>query len=129
MLIKIGASDESSDIVDLLLACHQRIRFFIDLAIRLAETTDASNDESARPRGVSYVIFRNRCRYTLRMKKRVSFRDSRGENRYSTERSKRCVASMSFISLNWNGFWRFAGICRTRRNNWGNATRSGFLCH
>jgi hemerythrin-like domain-containing protein len=45
MLIKIGASDESSDIVDLLLACHQRIRFFIDLAMRLSETTDASNEE------------------------------------------------------------------------------------
>jgi iron-sulfur cluster repair protein YtfE (RIC family) len=45
MLVKIGPSNESSDIVDLLVACHDRIRFFIDLAGRLAETTDASPEE------------------------------------------------------------------------------------
>ena len=45
MLIKIGSSNESSDIVDLLVACHDRIRFFIDLAGRLAENTDASSEE------------------------------------------------------------------------------------
>lgn len=45
MLIKIGSSDEASDVVDLLLACHQRIRFFIDLAVRLSEATDAPPEE------------------------------------------------------------------------------------
>jgi hypothetical protein len=46
MLIKIGSSvAETGDVVDLLLACHERIRFFIDLAIRIADTTDASNEE------------------------------------------------------------------------------------
>jgi iron-sulfur cluster repair protein YtfE (RIC family) len=45
VLIKIGSSNESSDIVDLLVACHERIRFFIDLAERLAQTTDASLEE------------------------------------------------------------------------------------
>jgi iron-sulfur cluster repair protein YtfE (RIC family) len=45
MLVKIGPSNESSDIVDLLVACHDRIRFFIDLAGRLAETTGASPEE------------------------------------------------------------------------------------
>ena len=45
MLVKIGHSNESSDIVDLLVACHERIRFFIDLAVRLAQTTGASPEE------------------------------------------------------------------------------------
>jgi len=45
MLIKIGPSNEPSDIVGLLGACHDRIRFFIDLAVRLAATTDASDEE------------------------------------------------------------------------------------
>lgn len=45
MLVQIGHSGESSDIVDLLLACHERIRFFIDLAVRLAETTGVSLQE------------------------------------------------------------------------------------
>jgi len=45
MLVKIGPPNESADIVDLLVACHDRIRFFIDLAERLAEITDASPQE------------------------------------------------------------------------------------
>ena len=46
MLIKIGSSVAATgDVVDLLLACHERIRFFIDLAIRISDTTDASNEE------------------------------------------------------------------------------------
>jgi hemerythrin-like domain-containing protein len=47
MLIKIGSSNEPEreDIVSLLTACHDRIRFFIDLAVRLASATDASPDE------------------------------------------------------------------------------------
>jgi hemerythrin-like domain-containing protein len=45
MLIKIGPSNESSDIVELLVACHERIRFFIDLALRLGHTTDASPED------------------------------------------------------------------------------------
>jgi len=40
MLIKIGSETNPSDIVGLLTACHERIRFFIDLAVRLADTTD-----------------------------------------------------------------------------------------
>jgi iron-sulfur cluster repair protein YtfE (RIC family) len=45
MLINIGQSPESSDVVDLLLACHDRIRFFIDLALRLAGASGVSDDE------------------------------------------------------------------------------------
>ena len=45
MLIKIGSSQESSDIVGLLLACHERIRFFINLACRLGEAHDTPADE------------------------------------------------------------------------------------
>jgi hemerythrin-like domain-containing protein len=45
MLIKIGSVDEPSDIVDLLIACHERIRFFVDLARRLAAARDLSRDE------------------------------------------------------------------------------------
>jgi hypothetical protein len=42
MLINIGSSAaESGDVVDLLLACHESIRFFIDLAVRIADTTDS----------------------------------------------------------------------------------------
>ena len=49
MLIKIGSSvGETGDVVDLLLACHERIRFFIDIAIRIADTTDASNENDAQ---------------------------------------------------------------------------------
>jgi hemerythrin-like domain-containing protein len=45
MLIKIGPSNEPSDVVDLLMACHDRIRLFVDLARRLADAHDASADE------------------------------------------------------------------------------------
>ena len=46
MLINIGfPAAETGDVVDLLLACHERIRFFIDLAIRIGDTADASNEE------------------------------------------------------------------------------------
>ena len=45
MLINIGSSNDASDITSLLLACHDRIRFFIDLAVRLADTHDANDDE------------------------------------------------------------------------------------
>jgi iron-sulfur cluster repair protein YtfE (RIC family) len=45
MLINIGPPKEPSDIVDLLLECHQRIRSFIGLAGRLATTEKPSHDE------------------------------------------------------------------------------------
>src|SRR5437762_12814931 len=45
MLIKIGSAEEPSDIVDLLIACHERIRFFVDLARRLADAHDLPADE------------------------------------------------------------------------------------
>jgi hypothetical protein len=45
MQIQIGSAEESSDLVGLLLACHRRIRFFVDLALRLAGTEDASPNE------------------------------------------------------------------------------------
>jgi hemerythrin-like domain-containing protein len=45
MLVTIGPSAEPGDVVDLLVACHDRIRFFIDLALRLSAAIDASNDE------------------------------------------------------------------------------------
>lgn len=45
MLIQIGSSKEPSDIVDLLLECHQRIRHFLSLAYRLAQTHGALHDE------------------------------------------------------------------------------------
>lgn len=45
MLVQIGSSKESEDVVDLLLQCHQRIRHFLGLASRLAQTDDASHDE------------------------------------------------------------------------------------
>src|SRR5207302_1910348 len=44
MLINVGPSNEPSDIVGLLAACHDRIRFFIDLAVGLATTTGISDD-------------------------------------------------------------------------------------
>jgi iron-sulfur cluster repair protein YtfE (RIC family) len=45
MLIQIGPSREPSDIVDLLLECHERIRTFLSLANRLAHAHAASRDE------------------------------------------------------------------------------------
>src|SRR5215471_4934129 len=45
MLIQIGPSKEPSDVVDLLLECHERIRSFAGLACRLADTREASHDE------------------------------------------------------------------------------------
>jgi len=45
MLIKIGNTKEASDIVDLLLECHERILAFAGLACRLAGTEGLSNDE------------------------------------------------------------------------------------
>ena len=55
MLIEIGSTEESSDVVDLLLACHQRIRFFIDLALQLSHAMTASPDEV---RGASARVLR-----------------------------------------------------------------------
>ena len=45
MLINIGPSKEPSDIVDLLLECHERIRLFIGLARRMAEAENAGKEE------------------------------------------------------------------------------------
>src|SRR5262245_38800512 len=45
MQIQIGYAEESTDLVGLLRACHRRVRFFIDLALRLAGTEDASPNE------------------------------------------------------------------------------------
>jgi hypothetical protein len=41
MLVQIGSSKESEDVVDLLLQCHQRIRHFLGLASRLAQRDTA----------------------------------------------------------------------------------------
>jgi iron-sulfur cluster repair protein YtfE (RIC family) len=41
MLVNIGPTREPSDIVDLLLECHERIRSFVGIAHRLAEAGDA----------------------------------------------------------------------------------------
>lgn len=45
MLIQIGQQKESSDIVDLLLECHERIRSFTGLAGRLANCGPVSDDD------------------------------------------------------------------------------------
>jgi iron-sulfur cluster repair protein YtfE (RIC family) len=45
MLIQIGQQKESSDIVDLLLECHERIRFFTGLAGRLVRCGPISDDD------------------------------------------------------------------------------------
>jgi iron-sulfur cluster repair protein YtfE (RIC family) len=45
MLIQIGSSKESAGITDLLLECHQRIRYFLSLASRLAQIAAPSHDE------------------------------------------------------------------------------------
>ena len=45
MLIQIGPSKESSDIVDLLNECHERIRAFTGLAGRLARSGPVSDNE------------------------------------------------------------------------------------
>ena len=45
MLVQIGSSKEPSDIVDLLLECHHRIRSFISLASRLAAVENNSLEE------------------------------------------------------------------------------------
>jgi iron-sulfur cluster repair protein YtfE (RIC family) len=45
MLIQIGPPKEPSDVVDLLLECHERIRSFAGLACRLGDTREASHDE------------------------------------------------------------------------------------
>lgn len=54
MLHSIGKKQISEELVDLLLACHGRIRTFLDLAIAIGERTDASDedviDASARVR-------------------------------------------------------------------------------
>jgi len=50
MLVKIGPgmkSDESDDVVDLLLACHERIRSFTALARAAGERSDVSASEVA----------------------------------------------------------------------------------
>jgi iron-sulfur cluster repair protein YtfE (RIC family) len=44
-MINIGPLKEPSDIVDLMLECHERIRSFAGLACRLARADGASHDE------------------------------------------------------------------------------------
>lgn len=43
MLHTLGKKVTSEDLVDLLLACHQRIRMFLALAVQIGERTDASD--------------------------------------------------------------------------------------
>jgi iron-sulfur cluster repair protein YtfE (RIC family) len=43
VLVNIGPAAEPSDVVELLAACHDRIRFFLDLAQRLSDVTDTSD--------------------------------------------------------------------------------------
>jgi hypothetical protein len=45
MYIQIGSPKESSDVVDLLLKCHERIRTFIGLACKLGKAQEPSVDE------------------------------------------------------------------------------------
>src|SRR5215469_16773673 len=45
MYVQIGSPKEPSDVADLFLECHERIRTFIGLAARLAKTEQASPDE------------------------------------------------------------------------------------
>jgi len=45
MLHAIGRKQQSEDLVDLLLACHGRIRMFLELAIAIGERADASEDD------------------------------------------------------------------------------------
>jgi iron-sulfur cluster repair protein YtfE (RIC family) len=47
MLHSIGKKEHSEEVVDLLLACHGRIRSFIDLAVAIGERTDASPESIA----------------------------------------------------------------------------------
>jgi iron-sulfur cluster repair protein YtfE (RIC family) len=47
MLVKIGAVTKSDDVVDLLLACHERIRSFTALARAVGERSDVSASEVA----------------------------------------------------------------------------------
>jgi iron-sulfur cluster repair protein YtfE (RIC family) len=47
MLHAIGRKQHSEELVDLLLACHGRIRTFIELAIAIGERPDASADDIA----------------------------------------------------------------------------------
>ena len=45
MFVKIGSTKEPSDIVDLLLECHERIRTFAGIARRLGDARNVSQDE------------------------------------------------------------------------------------
>lgn len=45
MYVQIGSPKNPSDVVDLFLECHERIRTFIGLAARLAKTEGVSPDE------------------------------------------------------------------------------------
>jgi iron-sulfur cluster repair protein YtfE (RIC family) len=45
MYVQIGSPKEPSDVVDLLLECHERIRTFIGLACKLGEAQEPSVDE------------------------------------------------------------------------------------
>lgn len=47
MLHTIGRKRESEALVDLLLACHGRIRSFLDLAVAVGERSEATDDDVA----------------------------------------------------------------------------------
>lgn len=47
-MVQIGRTRPSEDLVDLLLACHGRIRSFVALAIAIGERADATDDDVAQ---------------------------------------------------------------------------------
>lgn len=55
MLLQLGQRTTRTDVVDLLAECHARIRRFLELAGRLADTPDVPADEA---RGVAQQVHR-----------------------------------------------------------------------
>lgn len=50
MLVKLGSRSASEDVVDLLLACHERIRSFIAMARRIATTGGDAREAAGQVR-------------------------------------------------------------------------------
>lgn len=96
MLVQIGRGRaQPAALVDLLLACHARIRSFLALARAAAQRADRPEPEIAEACAAVDAYFREARRCTCWMKNRVFSRACAARSRRWTPRSRPCARSTS----------------------------------
>ena len=119
---------DPSDVVDLLLECHERIRYFIALAVRLAKAENSSLDEireaAARViRYFAYGILRRLSRCMSPTKRKAFSLDFRDENAMWIAPWQTCITNIQSTNRNSNGCFALVAICTMRLRNWQNSVK------